>query len=58
VIAISNLDIFKDWGLEGKPAMMLGMNFLRQFGGVSIDYRTREIMFDMSGTPSTGPTLM
>lgn len=48
-IVLADVRIFRDWGLAQRPAMLLGMDFLRQFSGVSIDYRRKEILFEMSG---------
>jgi predicted aspartyl protease len=56
VVAIADVSIFNDWGLANRPALMLGMDFLRQFGGVSIDYRRKEILFEMSGLIDNGPS--
>ncbi|GAA0545331.1 putative aspartyl protease [Rhizomicrobium palustre] len=48
VIAIADMDIFNVWGLANEPAMLIGMNFLRQFARVSIDYGVKEIRFDLA----------
>ncbi len=48
VLAISDTASFAAWGLADQPALLLGMNFLRQFARVSIDYRRAEIRFDLS----------
>ncbi|MDE2110502.1 MAG: aspartyl protease family protein [Alphaproteobacteria bacterium] len=47
-IAIADMQIFKLWGLADTPAMLIGMNFLRQFAQVSIDYGSKEIRFDLA----------
>jgi hypothetical protein len=36
-------------GLSRKPALLTGMNYLRQFSRVSIDYGLKEIRFDLAG---------
>ena len=54
-LVIANVPDFDDWDLTTKPALLLGMDYLRQFASVSIDYRTHEIRFDLSslqGRPS------
>ena len=37
-LAIADLPIFDLWGLNDKPAMFVGMDFLRRFSMVTIDY--------------------
>lgn len=48
VVAIADMEIFDVWGLMDRPAMLIGMNFLRQFAQVSIDYGLKEIRFDLA----------
>jgi predicted aspartyl protease len=48
LLAISDTASFDAWGLTDSPALLLGMNFLRQFAKVSIDYRRAEIRFELS----------
>jgi len=53
-IVISDAPNFDDWGLEDKPAILIGMDYLRQFASVAIDYRRREIRFELaSAQPDT-----
>lgn len=47
-IAIADLQVFEIWGLKDKPALLIGMNWLRQFRRVSIDYARREIRFELT----------
>ena len=47
-IAIANLQIFGIWGLADQPALLVGMNFLRSFAQVSVDYGRKEISFEMA----------
>lgn len=47
-IAIADMQIFDVWGLAKTPALLIGMNFLRQFGKVSIDYGMKEIRFNLA----------
>jgi predicted aspartyl protease len=47
-IAIADMQIFDLWGLSDTPAMLIGMNFLRQFAQVSIDFGSKEIRFDLA----------
>ncbi|HEY2034231.1 MAG TPA: aspartyl protease family protein [Rhizomicrobium sp.] len=37
-LAVADLPIFDLWGLADKPALFVGMDFLRKFSRVSIDY--------------------
>lgn len=48
VVAIADMSIFDVWGLAQEPALLIGMNFLRQFQQVSIDYGMKEIRFDLA----------
>jgi len=42
------MQIFGIWRLTHEPALLVGMNFLRQFAQVSIDYGRKEIRFDLA----------
>ncbi|MDR3528619.1 MAG: retroviral-like aspartic protease family protein [Rhizomicrobium sp.] len=48
VVAIADMQVFDVWGLAQEPALLVGMNFLRQFARVSIDYAVKEIRFDLA----------
>jgi len=48
VVAIADMQVFDVWGLSREPALLIGMNFLRQFARVSIDYGVKEIRFDLA----------
>lgn len=47
-LVVANLQIFDLWGLADRPALLVGMNFLRQFDRVSIDYRRKQFNFVLS----------
>ncbi|MGC9953159.1 MAG: aspartyl protease family protein [Rhizomicrobium sp.] len=47
-ILIADLQIFDLWGLSGTPALLIGMNFLREFSQVSIDYGCKELRFELA----------
>jgi predicted aspartyl protease len=47
-LVIANFQVFKAWGLTRSPALLIGMNVLRQFSRVSIDYRLKELRFDLA----------
>jgi hypothetical protein len=50
VIAFADAHPFKRYGLENKPAMMLGMDTLRSFRRVSVDFAQRKVRFLPPGT--------
>jgi predicted aspartyl protease len=50
VIAFANAHPFKRYGLENKPAMLLGMDTLRSFRRVSVDFAQRKVRFLPPGT--------
>jgi hypothetical protein len=47
-LVIGNFQVFKAWGLTRSPALLIGMNVLRQFPRVSIDYGLKELRFDLA----------
>jgi hypothetical protein len=47
-LVVADLQIFDLWGLAERPALLIGMNFLRQFARVSIDYGSQELQFDLA----------
>jgi hypothetical protein len=49
-LVIANFQVFKAWGLTRAPALLIGMNVLRQFSRVSIDYRLKELRFDLASS--------
>lgn len=51
-IAFADMHIFNLWNLADRPALLVGMNFLRQFSRVSIDYGNKALMFEVSVVPS------
>jgi predicted aspartyl protease len=48
-LVIADFRVFDVWGLTQRPALLLGMNFLRRFSKVSIDYGLKELRFDQAG---------
>jgi predicted aspartyl protease len=54
-LVIADFQIFDVWGLRQKPALLIGMNFLRQFSKISIDYGLKELRFDLTQGSGTGP---
>lgn len=47
-LAMADVPSFGAWHLNGEPALLIGMDFLRQFARVSIDYGMKDIRFDLS----------
>ena len=56
-LVIANVPDFDDWDLTTQPALLLGMDYLRQFASVSIDYRTHELRFNLSSLQDDHPQL-
>ncbi len=44
-IAYADLETFRQFGLQGEPAMLLGMDVLHLFRSVSVDFSRREAAF-------------
>jgi len=47
-LVIADLQIFDLWGLGDRPALFIGMNLLRQFSRVTVDYGRKEIRFEFA----------
>lgn len=47
-LVIADFLVFDVWGLRHRPALLIGMNLLRQFERVSIDYGLQELRFDLA----------
>jgi predicted aspartyl protease len=52
-LVIADLQIFGLWGLTQRPALLIGMNYLRQFAKVSIDYGNKELRFKLAARTMT-----
>lgn len=48
-VAFADVEIFHRLGLDGRPALLLGMDALRLFDRVSIDFANRNVRFLMPG---------
>ncbi len=48
-IAYTDMYAFDQFGLRGKPSMLLGMSTLRHFSKVQIDFPAREVSFLLEG---------
>jgi predicted aspartyl protease len=54
-LVVAPLDVFDIWGLGGQPALLFGMDCLRRFRRVSIDYGRKELRFELASTRLTLP---
>ena len=43
--AFAPLHIFNLWGLNDRPAMLVGIDVLRNFDSVTLDFGRREVTF-------------
>jgi predicted aspartyl protease len=57
-IAYADAHIFRQMALEDKPALLLGMNAMRAFDRVSIDFANRKVRFVLPGTSMVRPARM
>ena len=46
-IVIADLPVFALWGLSNTPALLIGMNCLRAFSSVTIDYGRKALLFQV-----------
>jgi len=53
VTAFADLHIFDIWGLKDRPAILVGVDMLRQFNAVEIDYGLRAVTFRPPGEAMT-----
>lgn len=52
---VAGLEVFDLWGLSREPALLLGMNCLRRFARVSIDYGRKELRFELASAQPRPP---
>lgn len=52
-LAFADAHLFKVLGLSDKPAMTLGMDALRKFDRVSVDFRARKVRFNLGREPQS-----
>lgn len=50
-LVIADVPDFVVWKARSRPALLIGMDYLRQFASVTLDYRTRDIRFELSSAP-------
>jgi predicted aspartyl protease len=49
-VAFADAHIFRQLNLQDRPALLLGMNAMRAFDRMSIDFKTRKVRFVLPGT--------
>jgi len=49
-VAFADAHIFKQLDLKGQPALLLGMNAMRAFDRISIDFASKKVRFVLPGT--------
>lgn len=57
-IAFADTPAFEALGLDRKPAIVIGMDVLRVFDRVAIDFASRKVLFDMPRGGPSGSALM
>jgi predicted aspartyl protease len=50
LLVVAGLEVFDVWGLKHEPALLFGMDSLRRFSRVSIDYGRKELRFQLART--------
>jgi hypothetical protein len=56
-IAIADLQVFDIWGIAERPALVIGMNWLRMFKRVSVDYGRKELRFEVGSAGARTTTV-
>lgn len=54
-VVVADLPIFALWGLRDQPALLIGMDCLRRCARVSIDYRRKELSFELASVQLPPP---
>ena len=52
---VAPLEVFDVWGLSREPALLFGMDCLRRFARVSIDYGRKELRFEVASARAVVP---
>lgn len=52
---VAPLEVFDVWGLSRQPALLFGMDCLRRFARVSLDYRRKELRFEVASARAVQP---
>ena len=57
-VVFADMHVFDIWDLKKTPAVVLGMDVLRQFDAVSLDFGRSQVRFDVAADQyGTGPTV-
>jgi hypothetical protein len=54
-LVVAGLEVFDLWGLKHEPALLFGMDSLRRFKRVSIDYGRKELRFQLASSQLPQP---
>jgi predicted aspartyl protease len=54
-LVVAPLEVFDVWGLKDQPALLFGMDCLRRFRKVSIDYGRKELRFEVASAQLPQP---
>ncbi|MGH8180905.1 MAG: retroviral-like aspartic protease family protein [Steroidobacteraceae bacterium] len=54
-LVVAGLEVFDLWGLRHEPALLFGMDSLRRFTRVSIDYGRKELRFQLANAQLPQP---
>jgi hypothetical protein len=49
-VAFANAHVFRKLGLEERPALLLGMNAMKAFDRISIDFASKKVRFVLPAT--------
>ena len=47
-VVFADLPVFGLWGLEAKPALVLGMDLMAEFTSVSLDFGRSTVTFEIA----------
>lgn len=53
-VAFADAHVFRQLGLDDKPALLLGMNAMKAFDRISIDFAAKKVRFVLPGTSMRG----
>jgi hypothetical protein len=53
-VAFGDFHVFRSWGLQSQPAILIGMDVLGTFAELAIDYRRRELLLLMQDNATRG----
>ena len=58
VLVVADPPDFTTWRLNHRPALLIGLDYLRQFAAVTIDYRDQAMRFELAAvTPHPTPAV-